>query len=102
MDNAEASAENGPQHDNLENFYVDLNNRKLLQILREFKDELQTLKQDNQIFLELNEYLLDKMNNQGKDRRGAIETDFETTSYKHNGNRLKYPNIESSSEVKPR
>ena len=39
MDNAEASAENGPQHNNPDNFYVDLNNPELLQIVRELKDE---------------------------------------------------------------
>ena len=67
MENAEASARNGSQHDNPDNFYVDLNNIDLLQLVRELRDELQTVKQDNQIILELNEYLLDKMNNQEKE-----------------------------------
>ena len=63
MENAEASAENGPQRNKPEKIYVDLNNLELLQIIRELKDELQNMKQDNQIILELNEYLLDKINN---------------------------------------
>ena len=94
MDNADASAENGPQHDNLENFYVDLNNPEFLQTVRELKDELQTVKQDNQRILELNEYLLDKMNKQEKDKPSVIETDLENTSYKHKGKRSKYPDSE--------
>ena len=67
MDNAEASTENGSQHNSPDNFYVDLNNPELLQTVRELKDELQTVKQDNQRILELNEYLLGRMNNLEKD-----------------------------------
>ena len=66
------------------------------------KDELQTVKQDNQRILELNEYPLDKMNKQEKDKRSVIENDSENTSFKHKGKRSKYPDNESSSEIKPR
>ena len=66
MDNAEASTKNGPQHINPKKLYVDLNNPKLLQTVRYLKSELQTVKHDNQIILELNEYLLDKIHNQEK------------------------------------
>ena len=52
--------------------------------------------------MELNEYLLDKMNNQEKDKRSVIETNSETTTYKHKGKREKYSDSETSSEVKPR
>ena len=83
MANVESSAENGTQHNNRDNIYVDLNDSELLQIVRQLRDELQTMKQDNQIILELNEYLLDTMNNQEKDKISSIETDFETTIYKH-------------------
>ena len=76
MENAEVSGENGPQHNNPDKFYVDLNNLELLQTIRELKDELQTVKQDNQRILELNEYLLDKIHNQEKDKRNDIETKF--------------------------
>ena len=100
MDNADASAKNGPLHDNPDNFYVDLNNPELMQTVRELKDELQTVKQDNQRILELNEYLLDKMNNQVKDKRSSIETDSKNTSYKHKGKRSNYPHTESSLEIK--
>ena len=66
MENVEASAENGSQHNNPDNFYVELNNLELLQIVREFKDELQNVKHDNKRILELNEYLLDKIHNRKK------------------------------------
>ena len=102
MENLEASAENGPQHDKPDNFYVDLNNLELLQTVRELKDELQTVKQDNQRILELNKYLYDKMNKQEKYKRSVIETDSKNTSYRHKGQRSKYPDSESSSEIKTR
>ena len=102
MENAKASTENGPQHENPDNFYVDLNNPELIQTVREFKDELQNVKQDNQRILELNEFFFDKMNKQEKDKRSVIETDSEYTSYKHKGRRSKYADNESSSEIKPR
>ena len=37
MEGAEASVENGSQHNNPDNFYVDLNNPKLLQTVKELK-----------------------------------------------------------------
>ena len=102
IENVEASAENGPQHNNPNTIYVDLNNPKLLQTVRELRDELQNVNQDNQRILELNEYLLERMNNQEKDKRSAMETDSETTIYKHKGKREKYSDSETSLEVKPR
>ena len=102
MENAEVSGDNGPQHNNPDKFYVDLNNPELLQTIIELRDELQTLQQDNQGILELNEYLLDKMNNQEKGKRSSIEIDSETTTYKHKGKREKYYNSETFSEVQPR
>ena len=97
MENIEASTENGTQHNNSDNIYVDLNNMELLETVRELRDELQTMKQDNQIILELNEYLLDKMNKQEKDKRSAIEIDSKTTSYKHKEKRVEYSNRKTSS-----
>ena len=72
MENAKASTENGSQHINPDNLYVDLNNPEILQIFIDLKDELQTMRQDNQRILELNEYLLDKMNKQEKDKISVI------------------------------
>ena len=102
IENVEASTENGPQHNNPHNIYVDLNNLELLQTVRELRDELQNVKQDNQRILELNEYLLDRMNNQEKDKRSATNIDSKTTIYKHKGKRKTYSDSETSSEIKPR
>ena len=66
MENAKVFVENGSRHNNPDNFYVELNNPELLQIVKEFKDEVQTMKHDNKIILELNEYLLDKIHNRKK------------------------------------
>ena len=60
------------------------------------------MKQDNQRILELNEYLLDKMNKQEEDEWSVIETNSENTSYKHKWKISKYRDSESSSEIKPR
>ena len=46
--------------------------------------------------------LLDRMNRHGKYRQNVIETNSETTSYKHKGERSKYPDSETSSEIKPK
>ena len=99
MEGVEASAENGSQHNNLENIYVELNNppSELLQIVKELKDEVQIVKMDNERILEMNKMLLDKMHNKGKDKRNVYEIDSETTSYKHKGKKEKYPDSESSS-----
>ena len=85
MEGVEASAKNGSQHNNLDNIYVELNNppSELLQIVKELKDELQTVKIDNETILEMNQMLLDNMCNRGKDKRNAYEIDFETMSHKH-------------------
>ena len=93
--NAEASAQNVPQHNNPDKFFVDLNNVELLQTFKELKDEHQTVKQDNQRILELNEYLLDRMNSQEKDKRSAVETNSKTMTYKPKGKREKYSNSET-------
>ena len=69
MEVVEASTKNGSQHNNPDNIYVELTNppSQLLQIV-ELKDELQTIKMDNERILELNQMLLDKMHNKGKDK----------------------------------
>ena len=94
MECVEASAENGSQHNNPYKSYVELNNppSELLQTFKELKDELQTVKIDNERILELNKILLDKIHNRGKDKRNAYETDSETVSYKHKGKKAKYSN----------
>ena len=68
MEGGEASAENGSQHNNPDNFYVDLNNTELLQTAKELKEELQTVKIDNERIMEMNQMLLDNMHNRGKDK----------------------------------
>ena len=85
MENVEASAQNGSQHINPDNLYVDLNNTEILHTIRDLNNKLQTVKHDNQRILELNEYLLDKMNKQEKEKRSVIKTDSGTTSYKQKG-----------------
>ena len=53
MEGVEASVENGSQHSNPDNIYVELNNppSDLLHIVKELKDELQTVKMDNERIL---------------------------------------------------
>ena len=65
MEGVEASAENGSHHNNPENIYVELNNTpsQLLQIMKELKDELQTIKIDNERILEPNHILPNKIHN---------------------------------------
>ena len=101
MEGVEASAEIGSQHNNLENIYVELNNQpsKLLQTVKELKDELKTVKVDNEIILELNQIFLDKIHNRGEYKINAYETDSRTVSYKHKGKKLKFSDSESSSGV---
>ena len=50
MENVEEFSENGPQHKNPTNIYVDLNNPELLQIVIKLRDELQNVKRDNTEF----------------------------------------------------
>ena len=99
MEGVEASVENGSQHNNPDNIYVELNNppSELLQIVKELQEELQIVKIDNEIILELNQILLEKIHNRGKDKIFFYETDSETVSYKHKGKRIKYSGSESSS-----
>ena len=104
MEGVEAFAENGSKYNNPDNIYVELNNppSELLQIVKELKDELQTVKIDNERIMEIIQMLLDKMHNIGKDKRNVYETDSKTTSYKHKWKKEKYFDSESSSEVNAR
>ena len=97
----EASVENGSQHNNPNNFYVDLYNPELLQTVKDLKEELQIVKIDNERILEMNQMLLDNMHKRGIDKRNVYEIDSET-SYKHKGKKEKYSDSESSSEVNAR
>ena len=63
MEGAEASTKNGSQHKTTDNFYVDLNNPELIQQIKELKEEMQTIKLDNESILKMNQMLLDNMNN---------------------------------------
>ena len=77
MEGVEACAENGSQHNNLENIYVELNNppSELLQTIKELKNDLQTVKMDNERIMELSQMLLDKMHNRGKYKQNVYEND---------------------------
>ena len=101
MEGVEASAEIGSHPNNPDNIYVDLNNQssELLQTVKELKDELHTVKIDNERILELNQILLDKIHNIVKDKINVYETNFETVSYKPKGKKLKFSDSESSSGV---
>ena len=57
MEGVEAFAKNGSQHNNLDNIYVELNNppSELLQTVKELKDELRSVKIDNERILEMNQ-----------------------------------------------
>ena len=59
------------------------------------------VKWDNQRIVELNEYLLEKMNKHEKDKTGVIKIDSDT-SYKHKGKKGKCHDSESSLKTKPR
>ena len=80
---------------------MELNNQpsELLQTVKELKDELHAVKVENERILELNQILLDKIHNRGKDKRNAYEIDSKTVSYKHKGKNLKLSDSESSSRV---
>ena len=60
MEGVEASIENESQHNNPDNNYVEMNNPQLLQTIKELKYELQIVKIDNEIILEMNQMLLEK------------------------------------------
>ena len=85
MEGVEASLENGSQHNNPDNIYVELNNSELLQTFKELKEELQTVKIDNERILEMNQMLLENMHSRGKDKRNVYEIDSERRSCKHKG-----------------
>ena len=99
MEGVEACAKNGSLNNNPYNIYVELNNplSELLQTVKELEHELQTVKNDNEGILELNQILLDKIHNREKDKRNAYEIDSEIVSYKCNGKRLKHSDSEYSS-----
>ena len=110
MEGVEASAEDGSHHNNLDNIYVELNNQpyELIQTIKSLKDELQTVKEDNERILwaheELNHILLDKLLNEWKDKTKECEYDSGAISYKLKGKKLKFLYNESnfSSEIKVR
>ena len=87
MEGLEASAEDGSHHNKPDNIYVELNNipPELIQIVKDLKDELQNVKEDNERILrareELNQILLDKLHNEGKDKRKEHEYESGTISY---------------------
>ena len=103
MEGVEASAENGSHHNNLDNIYVELNNQpsKLIQTIKDLKDELQNIKEDNERILrahdELNQILLDKLHNEGKDKRKEHISESGAISYKREGKKLKFFDNESNS-----
>ena len=68
MEGVETSTENSSHHNNLDNIYVEMNNPELLQIVKELKDELQTVKIDNERIMDMNHMLLDNMHNRRKDK----------------------------------
>ena len=49
--------------------------------------------------MELNQMLLEKIHNRGKDQINVYETNSEIVSYKHQGKRLKYSDSDCFSEV---
>ena len=103
MEGVEASIEDGSHHNNPNNIYVELNNQpsKLLQTVKDLKDELQTVNEDNERILraqeELNQILLYKLHKEGKDKRKEHEYEYRTISYKRKGKNLKFSNNESNS-----
>ena len=104
MEGVEASTENGFQHNNPYNIYVELSNppSQLLKIVKELKYELQNVKIDNERILELNQMLLEKIHNKKKGKRNLYDTDSETMSYTHKGKKAKYSDSESSLDVNAR
>ena len=103
MEGVEECAEDGLHHNNPNNIYVELNNQpsELLQTVKDLKVELQNVKEDNERILraheELNQILMDKLHNDGKDKRKKLEYEYGTISYKCKGKKLKFSNNESNS-----
>ena len=110
MEGVEASTEDGSHYNNPANIYVELNNQpvEMIQTVKYLRAELQIVKEDNKRILraqeELNQILLDKIHNGGKDKRKEHETESGTVSYKCKGKKLKFSDNESksSSEIKVR
>ena len=105
MKGVEAYAKDGSRHNNLDNVYVELNNQtyELLLTVKDLKDEVQTVKEDNERILraqeELNQILLDKIHNKGKDKIKEHETQSRIVSYKSKGKKLKFYDNESNSSL---
>ena len=80
--------------------YITNNSSKLLQIVKDLKTEMETVKKENERILraqeEKNQILMEKFYNEEKDKQ--IESD--TTSYQHKGKMSKFSKIESSSSSK--
>ena len=99
----EAFVQDGSHHKNLDNIYMELNNQpsELLQTVKDLKAELWTVKEGNERILreheELNQILLDKLHNKGKDKRKKHEYESRTISYKCKGKMLKFYDNESNS-----
>ena len=72
------------------------NSSELLQTVKELKTEMDSVKKENEIILraqeELNQILLEKFQNKGKDKH--IESD--NTSYQHKSKKSKHTKIESN------
>ena len=91
MEGVEASAKDGSHHNNPDNIYMELNNQlsELLQTIKDLKAELRNVKEDNERIIraqeELNQILLDKLHNEGKDKRKEHESESGTISYKRKG-----------------
>ena len=103
MEGVEAFVEDRSHHNNPDNIYVKLNNQpsELLHTVKDLKAELQTVKEYNERILreqeEPSQILLDKIHNEGKDKRKEHETKFGTVSYKSKGKTLKFSDNESNS-----
>ena len=109
MERVEAYVEDGSHHNeqnNPCNLYMELNYDsyyELLQTIKDLKVELQNVKEDNERILraheELNQILLDKLHNEGKDKRKELEYEYGTLSYKRKGKMLRFYDNESNSSL---
>ena len=74
---------------------------ELLRIVKHLKVELHNVKEDNERIIRahkyLNQILLDKLHNEGKDKRKELECESGTISYKAKGKKLKFSDNESNS-----
>ena len=105
IEGIEASAEDGSHYNNPDNIYVELNNQpsKLLQIVKYLKAGLLNVKEDRERIQreweELNQILLDKLHNEGNDKRKGHEYEFGTISYMRKGKKLEFYDNESNSSL---